>query len=158
MPARVDVAVALLPDLAAELSYAAVRSEAVVALLGEAHPHAAAGSLALRDLADDRFLLYPRELGPRLYDFMVGLCRRAGFEPTIAAGSFHSHWELDMLAQEDLVALAPASVARDLPDGIAAVLVEDPRDPLDTVLVWRTDDPSAINHGFRQAALGAFAS
>jgi hypothetical protein len=33
-----------------------------------------------------------------------------------------------------------------------------PPDPLDTVLVWRTDDPSAINLAFRQAALGAFAS
>jgi DNA-binding transcriptional LysR family regulator len=155
---KVDVAVALMPDLAAELSYAAVRSEPVVALLGEGHPRAAAGSLVLRDLREDRFLLYPRELGPRLYDFMVGLCRRSGFEPTIAAGSFHSHWELDMLSREDLVALAPASVALDLPDGIAAVLVEDPPDRLDTVLVWRTDDPSAINLRFRQAALGAFAS
>ena len=41
-------------------------------------------------LADEEFLLFPRELAPRLYDFMASLCRRSGFEPHVRGESFHS--------------------------------------------------------------------
>jgi DNA-binding transcriptional LysR family regulator len=148
----VDVAIALCPDVAPDLSYEVIHNEPIVALLAAGHPLAGAESLALEALRRDQFLLYPRELGPRLYDFMVGLCRRAGFEPRIHGGSFHSGWELQILADAGVVALAPRSVARDLPDGLAAVVVADPQDQLETTLIWCTDDPSPVNRAFREAA------
>jgi DNA-binding transcriptional LysR family regulator len=152
----VDVAVALCPDVAAELAYEPLRSEPVVALLGPHHPHAGDDALALADLGGDCFLFYPRELAPRLYDVMTGLCRLAGFEPLIRDGSFHSGWELHILGEADAVALAPASVAIELPDGIVAVPITDPPDRLETVLVWRGNDPSPVNRAFREAARAAF--
>jgi DNA-binding transcriptional LysR family regulator len=154
--ATVDLAVALCPEVAGELSYEPVRSEPVVALLADGHPLATQETLALRALAEERFLLFPRELGPRLYDFMVGLCRQAGFEPLATGQSFHTGWELQILSDIDVVALAPASVRRDLPEGIRAVVVADPPDPLPTVLVWRKDDTSRVNRAFREAARGVF--
>src|SRR5262249_27247265 len=119
------VAVALCPDVAGELAYEPLRHEPVVALLGPHHPRAGDDGLALADLRDDRFLFYPRELAPRLYDVLIGLCRLAGFEPRIREGSFHSGWELHILSEADAVALAPSSVALDLPEGVAAVPVTD---------------------------------
>jgi hypothetical protein len=89
---------------------------------------------------------------------MVGLCRRAGFEPLATGESFHSGWELQILSDVDVVALAPASVRLDLPEGITAVIVSDPPDPLQTVLVWRTDDPSPVNRAFREAARDVFSA
>ena len=53
--------------------------------------------------------------------------------------------------------LAPASVRLDVPRGIAGVVVTDPPDPLETVVIWRTDDPSPANRAFREAAQRAFA-
>ena len=96
--------------------------------------------------------MFPRELAPRLYEFMTGLCRRAGFEPIVRGESFHSGWELQILADVDVVALAPASVAFDLPEGVAAVALAEPADQLDTAIVWRKDDPSPANRAFRSAA------
>jgi DNA-binding transcriptional LysR family regulator len=87
---------------------------------------------------------------------MVGLCRHAGFEPLVRGDSFHSGWELQILSDADVAALAPASVALELPDGIAAVTVADPPDPLETALVWRNDDPSPASRAFRDAAVAAF--
>jgi RNA polymerase sigma-70 factor (ECF subfamily) len=95
---------------------------------------------------------FPRELAPRLCDFMSGLCRHAGFEPVVRGESFHSGWELQVLADVDVVALAPACVALDLPGGIAAAVITDPPDQLKTAIVWRKDDPSAVNREFRDAA------
>ena len=100
--------------------------------------------------------MFPRDLAPRLHDFMVGLCRRAGFEPRIRSESFHSGWELQILADIPVVALVPASVAGGLLEGIAAVHIDDPRDPLETALVWRTDDTSAAGAAFREAARSMF--
>ena len=154
--AIIDVAVSLCPEVAGEFSYEPIRSEPVIALLADRHPLAGQEALALGDLARERFLLFPRELAPRLYDFMVGLCRRAGFEPLATGESFHSGWELQILSDVDVVALAPASVRLDLPEGIAGVVVSDPPDPLQTFLVWRKDDSSVVNGAFREAAHGAF--
>jgi DNA-binding transcriptional LysR family regulator len=152
----IDAAVSLCPEIAGEFAYLPIRSEPVVALLSHSHPLAGADAIELRALADERFLLFPRELAPRLYDVMSGLCRRAGFEPDVRGESFHSGWELQILADVDVTALAPASVARELPDGLAAAVVTDPPATLETALIWRKDDPSPTNRAFRDAAQGAF--
>jgi DNA-binding transcriptional LysR family regulator len=152
----IDLAVALCAEIASEFSYLGLRSEPVVVLLAQSHPLAVRDTIELRELADDGFLMFPRELAPRLYEFMTGLCRHAGFEPVIRGESFHSGWELQILADVEVVALAPASVAGDLPDGILAAIITDPSDQLETEIVWRKDDPSPTNHAFRLAARDAF--
>jgi DNA-binding transcriptional LysR family regulator len=152
----IDVAVSLCPEVAGEFSYLSIRSEPLVALLAGSHPMARQQEIELRELAEEGFLMFPRELAPRLYDFMTGLCRRAGFEPAVRGDSFHSGWELQILAEFDVVALVPASVALNLPDGIAAALVTDPPDQLETAIVFRKDDPSPTNQAFRDAAERAF--
>jgi DNA-binding transcriptional LysR family regulator len=53
-------------------------------------------------------------------------------------------------------ALVPASVALDLPDGIAAVPITDPPERLETALVWRSEEPSPVNRAFRTVAEGVF--
>jgi DNA-binding transcriptional LysR family regulator len=152
----IDLAVALCPEVAGEFSYLLLRSEPVIALLAQSHPLAPRAEIELRSLSEEGFLMFPRELAPRLYEFMTGLCRRAGFEPVVRSESFHSGWELQILADVEVVALAPASVALELPEGIAAVVIADPADQLDTGIVWRKDDPSPTNRAFRSAAELAF--
>jgi LysR family transcriptional regulator, benzoate and cis,cis-muconate-responsive activator of ben and cat genes len=152
----IDLAVSLCPEIVGEFSYATVRSEPVVALLARSHPLAGTNAVELRMLADEDFLFFPRELAPRLYDFMTGLCRQAGFDPRLRRESFRTGWELRSLGDVDLVALAPASVTLDLPEGIAAMVVTDPPAQLETAIIWRTDDPSPVNRAFRDVAQSAF--
>jgi DNA-binding transcriptional LysR family regulator len=152
----IDLAVSLCPEIANECTYLPIRSEPLVALLAQRHPLASQQEIELRALADEEFLLFPRELAPRLYEFMIGLCRRAGFEPVVRGDSFHSGWELQILADADVVALAPACVALDLPNGIAAVVIADPQEQFETAIVCRKDDPSPTNRAFREAAQPLF--
>jgi DNA-binding transcriptional LysR family regulator len=148
----IDIAISLCPEIDGAFSYLTVRHEPVVALLAESHPAARQQSIQLSALVDDGFLMFPRELAPRLYDFMVGLCRRADFEPNIRSESFHTGWELQILADVLVVALAPASVTRNLPSGIAAVRVEDAPEQLETALIWHTTATSSAAAAFRQVA------
>jgi DNA-binding transcriptional LysR family regulator len=154
----VDLAVSVCPEVSSELSYERIRSETVLALLSSDHRLAGEEEIALEDLAGDAFVLFPRELAPRLYDSLVGICRRAGFEPAVRSESFHTTWELGVLDDVPAVALVPESVARDPPDGLVGLRIRDCAERIETAIVWRKDDASAVGAGFREVARTVFAA
>jgi DNA-binding transcriptional LysR family regulator len=148
----IDVAISLCAEISSELAYEQIREESVIALLAAGHPLAGEQAVALSSLAEEEFVLFPRELAPRLYDTLVGLCRRAGFEPTPRKESFHTDWELRVLADVPGVTLVPRSVARFLPRGVVAVPLSEPDERLETSLMWRPDDASPTVSAFLKIA------
>lgn len=148
----IDVAISLCPDLGPDVSSEVIRSEPVVALVAASHPLAREPGVPLGSLAGEEFVLFPRELAPRLYDALVGVCRRAGFPPIVRRESFHTAWDLRSLADLPVVALAPRSAASDPPDGVVALALTGPAEHLDTHLVWRTGPTWAWPGGERQHA------
>jgi DNA-binding transcriptional LysR family regulator len=150
----IDVALALYPDVVGELSYQPVRRERVVALLARSHPLAGEQAIELVALADE-YLLFPREIAPRLHDFYVNLCRSAGFEPKQRDDSSRTRWTLGTW-DASTAALVPQSISKHVPGGIAAVLITSPPDPLEAELVWRTDDSNPTLAAFVDLASGAF--
>jgi DNA-binding transcriptional LysR family regulator len=153
----IDIALSLCPEIAAELELAPIRKERLVALLPEAHPLAPEDAIPLSALADQEFVLFPREIAPRLHDAFVAIYRRAGFEPRLRHESFHTGWDLGVLAEIPAVAIAPQTVAGGLPEGIAAVSLSEPTDSLETCLVWRSDDSSPAVATFVAVARSIFA-
>jgi DNA-binding transcriptional LysR family regulator len=152
----VDIAIALCPELAPDLADEVIRTERVVAVLPATHPLAAEEQIPLSSLADETFVFFARELAPRLHDVLVGLCRRAGFEPKLRSGSFHTGWDLGILGQAAVVAIAPRSIRESSAEGVITVPLSEPADLLDTHLMWRDDDPSPIVEVFRSVARTAF--
>jgi DNA-binding transcriptional LysR family regulator len=152
----IDVAVALCPEISGDLTYTPIRQERVVALLAASHPLASERAISLGALANEELVLFPRELAPRLYDTLVGLCRQAGFEPAVRRESFHSGWELDVLADVPVVAPAPESVARALPSGVVAVQLGEPPARLETSLVWRAESESSTLTAFLEVGRQVF--
>jgi DNA-binding transcriptional LysR family regulator len=148
----IDAAVALCPEVGSGIESEPIRSESVVRVSAASETPTAAGTVALATLADQTFLLFPRELAPRLHDALVDVCRRAGFEPKIRSESFHTSWDLDLFSEGSVVALAPRSVAAGLGDGVTAVPLSDPAGELETRLIWRADDPSPVLEAFRSTA------
>jgi DNA-binding transcriptional LysR family regulator len=138
----IDVAISLCPEIAGDFTYQPIRHEGVVVLLAASHPLGTAPVISLGELEHEEFVLFPRELAPRLYDTLVGLYRQAGFEPAIRKESFHTGWELDVLADVPVVALAPESVSLALPARVVAVPLGEPHMTLETNLVSRTGDES----------------
>jgi DNA-binding transcriptional LysR family regulator len=147
----IDIGLSLCPETSDGITATPVRSEPVVAILSTDHPLAGQASLGLVQLSGDALVLFPRELVPRLYDSFVGLCRGAGFEPVIRKESFHTGWELRTLGGVPVVALAPASVSRELPDELVAIPLDDPR-RLETQALSRADDTSSALAAFLEVA------
>ena len=152
----IDIALSLCPEIAAELDLAPIRKERLVALLPEAHPLAGEHEISLSALAGEDFILFPREIAPRLHDAFVAIFRRAGFEPRVRNESFHTGWDLGILAEIPAVAMAPRTVAGGLPDGIVAVALSEPTDSLETCLVWRRGDDSPAIEAFVAVARTVF--
>jgi DNA-binding transcriptional LysR family regulator len=151
----VDVAVALCPEAAADVGTQLIRTEQAVVILAAAHPLAAERRVGLDAFADDDFVLFPRELAPRLYDAMLATCRQAGFEPRLRSESFHTGWDLAFLGELSAVALAPASVAGGLPSGVATVELTDDA-PLETRVLWHDGARSPVVAQFCDVATRAF--
>jgi DNA-binding transcriptional LysR family regulator len=150
--AAVDLAISLCPELVSDLADEVIRTEPVVAVLSAGHSLANEEAIPLASLGEEEFLLFPRELAPRLHDVLVGICRGAGFEPKLRSESFHTGWDLVLLGEVPVVALAPRSVARGLPEGVVAVPLFESADSLETRLVWRAGESSPTLEAFRSAA------
>ena len=109
---NIDIALSLCPEIAAELELAPIRAERVVALLPAAHPLAGEDAIPLSALSDEEFVVFPREIAPRLHDAFMAIYRRAGFEPRVRNESFHTGWDLGVLAEIPAAAWHPQKVAR----------------------------------------------
>jgi DNA-binding transcriptional LysR family regulator len=151
----IDLAISVCPEVASELVLTPIRRERLVVLLPRSHPLAGEQSIPLSALADEEFVLFPRELAPRLHDVFVAIYRSAGFEPRLRSESFHTAWDLGAVADVP-AALAPESVAAGLPEGISAVGLSEPTDSLETCLVWRSDQRSPAIDAFAAVARSAF--
>ena len=152
----VDVAIAICPELAAELHVERIRRERLAVLVPADHRAAGDGSVALASLARDEFVLFPRHLAPRLHDIFVAVFRRAGFEPRLRPESFHAGWDLGLLADLGAGALVPASVANGLPEGVVAIKLDDVDVEVDTCLVSRADAQSPAVAACTETARGLF--
>jgi DNA-binding transcriptional LysR family regulator len=132
---RYDVALAPRASYPKGFHARAVRREPLRLALSAADPLARRRRLELAPLAERLFELWPREMAPGFYDAVVGTCRAAGFEPTLdehAAGN--TVW--GNIAKGRGVALINASLADQLPRGIALVELAGPTATLTFDAVW----------------------
>jgi DNA-binding transcriptional LysR family regulator len=152
--AAIDLAISVCPERDGEIAYELLRRERVVALVPEGHRLTGQTQLDARELSGEEFLMFPRELAPRLHDALLEICRRAGFEPSVSRRAFHSAGDTGTLAPSGAVALAPESVAGGVP-GTVAIPLTEPDAVLDTYLLWPEKARSAPAERFRELARGA---
>jgi DNA-binding transcriptional LysR family regulator len=139
---EIDVAIALNPDLLPSLAYETIRQEPLVAIVADDHPLAGQSDVPLSAFAGERLLLMPRELGPRLFDSVIDICRRAGFEPIAIERSFRTAVNLCLPPLEAGFASCPASAAMSALDGLAVVSLRQPAPSLPTTLFWHRESNS----------------
>ena len=116
-----DVAIVRAPFHASGVVVEPLHSEPFVAVLPAGHRLSGCDALVPGDLADSRFILFPRASSPGLYDTIIGMCVGAGFPPAIAQEA--SAWlSVVSLVESGLgITIAPFSAARHCPWGVAFV-------------------------------------
>ncbi|MFJ8626085.1 LysR family transcriptional regulator [Kitasatospora sp. NPDC093550] len=127
-----------------DLCFRTVLTEPFVAVLPAGHPLAARRAVRIEQLAEEPFVLLPREDGPQLYDRITGLCADAGFTPTIAQHAVEWQTVCALVGAGLGVSLAPASIRRIRLRGVAFRRTEPGAAPTRVAVAWRTDDPDPL--------------
>lgn len=120
----------------------------MVAALPEEHPLADKSVVPVSALADERLLLFSRHFHPGCYDYIVGCCREAGFEPDVVQKRepqlYSGATTYRMVAAGIGLGVVAYPLVHDArPSGVVFRPLSDPTPMLELVLAWRRDDLSA---------------
>jgi DNA-binding transcriptional LysR family regulator len=122
--------------------------EPILMALPAAHPIAQSKSAPLSALAQERIILFTREINPPVYDAILRAFVRVGFSPRLAQEAPQVASAIPMVAAGLGVTLVPESLSRLHPDGVVFVPVEGPALPAEICLAYRRTQRSAAVRNF----------
>jgi DNA-binding transcriptional LysR family regulator len=138
----VDVAVLREVDAADDLEVQLLLRERLCAALPRDHRLAGEPSLALADLADEEFVLFPRHEVPRVYDHLIALCQQSGFRPAERTHALQYTTLLALVATGYGVSLVPAAVSEVCRRDVVLIALSDDHAISRLSLAWRAGETS----------------
>jgi DNA-binding transcriptional LysR family regulator len=102
----------------------------------------------MRELADEAFVMAPRDIAPGLHDIVAQLAARAGFSPRIAQEAIQMQTVVSLVSSGLGVAVVPASVANLGRRGVVYREIGDAHPRLDLWLAWRRGGLGAAGREF----------
>jgi len=150
-----DVGFLLPPVTEAALESVSILREPLIAALPEKHPLAKKpGKLALEKLKDEPFILFPRHIGPGLYDDVVSYCKAAGFSPRVEQEAIQMQTIISLVSAELGVALIPASLTNLRRTGVIYKPLKQQTPLTEIHLAWRRGDELPALRVFVNLAVG----
>lgn len=115
-----------------------IHRDNLVAVLPDTHPLAKAApeQISIKELANEPFILYPRQVGPVLYDRIISLCQQAGFSPRVVQEVIPQQTILGLVSAEIGVSLLHASAEAVAPAGVAIRELLEPTPELELAVAW----------------------
>lgn len=124
--------------------------EKLVVFLPDSHvlAHEAAEPLSIKALSGEPFIFYPRQVGPVLYDQVIGLCQQAGFNPNVVQEAFPQHTILGLVSTGIGVTLLHASAQAVVPPGVIIRELLEPTPELELAVAWHLDTTNPVLSNF----------
>ena len=123
-----------------------IAREPVVAALPSSHRLARGRTLPLQALSQEQFiLLHPKG---RWGEYMLGLCRQAGFEPQIAQKTIEIQTAISLVSAGIGLTLVPASVENLPRKRVVYRRLAAPNPGVELLAAYRQDDPSPVLRDF----------
>lgn len=148
-----DVAFLLSPVHEDALATERVLDIELVAALPENHPLANRSGLAMRELVDERIILFSRRFHPYCCDYVIQCCENAGFEPDVVQRKEPQLYSGATTYRMVASGVGVAIVARPLVQtsrlpGVVFKSLREPAPVLGLAATWRRDDRSANLRAF----------
>ena len=121
-------------------------------ILPEQHRLAKSRKINVEDLAQERFLIVPRDQVPSLHDSIIQRCRAAGFDPIIGLEVYLQQTIVNFVAQGLGIAFVPASMRRSQIKGAVFKKVAEPP-MIEQLLYWSPANKNPCLGGFLGLAL-----
>jgi DNA-binding transcriptional LysR family regulator len=127
--------------------------EPMMAALPVSHPAAAREEVDLKLLKNDLFVLFPRAVGPTVYDTIIDACRQAGFEPELGQFAPQIDSVVNFVAAELGVSIVPASMSQLCIAGVTYRAIAGNVPIVRLALAYRRTDTSHIVRNFVTQAI-----
>jgi DNA-binding transcriptional LysR family regulator len=129
-----------------------VMEEQLLLALSKRHPLAKAKRLRLSHVANEDFVLFPRDLAPGLYAHVLAVCAEAGVHPRIVQTSRELYTTVSLVEAGLGVTIIPASVRQMGWRGVRYYPITSPAAITRIAAAWRADNPSPIIPAFLEIA------
>ncbi|MYM34025.1 LysR family transcriptional regulator [Duganella sp. FT94W] len=148
--AQVDCAMIRLPLDCGDAVVTTLVQEKMIAVLPHGHALGRRRSIDLKQLAGDPFILYPRAIGPELYDAIISACHTAGFSPKIEMESPQISSGVNMVAAGFGVAIIPESIGQFRAEGVTYQALRNKDLGTAIALITRPREKSVTVNNFRE--------
>jgi len=108
--------------------------------------------ISLGELANEAFILFPRPVGPVLYDRIIHLCQEVGFSPRIVQEVVPQQTILGLVAADIGIALLHASAQSVAPAGVVFRELIEPTPELELAIAWHPDTTNPVLPAFLEIA------
>ncbi len=134
------------------LAAEALADEPLAVALPARHPLAAQRALPLRALAQEPFVLFPRQPRPGWIDVVQDACRSAGFRPAVAQEVLELSTAVTLVAAGIGVTLVPSSAQALRLAGVAYRDLRSPAPVTRLLALYRADEPRPVVQRFLEVA------
>jgi DNA-binding transcriptional LysR family regulator len=143
---RIDIGLIRPPVMDSDLGSQVIFQESLVVALPTNHQLAVLNTIELSALAAERFILFPRQLAPGLYDPIIAICQAAGFSPHVVQECIQMQTIVCLVSANMGVSILPASIQEAQRQGVVYKPIRSgsvDADKLATIsIVWRLSDDS----------------
>jgi DNA-binding transcriptional LysR family regulator len=145
----IDVAFIYLPTSNGDgLATNIIAEEPLVAVLPIGHKLSRSTSLHLSALADEKLVMFSREINPASYDAILAAIERAGFTPKLGQLASVAIAAMPMVAAGLGWSVVPQSFDRIMPDDVAYLRIKDHMPRATIAVAHRRNDRSAAVQNF----------
>jgi DNA-binding transcriptional LysR family regulator len=135
--------------------FSQLREDPLVAVLSTASPLARRRPVAMKELKDIPFVMYPPNAGTGIYPQIFRLCRAAGFTPQIGHTAGEASTIIGLVAAGCGVSILPASFNRIHMDGVCYRPITDTDASTTLLLAQRSGESNPLVDAFVELATAA---
>lgn len=132
------------------LNQECIQQEALIVAMLETHPLAEQECISVRSLVNENFIMFPRHLGPGLYDQIVSLCQQGNFSPKVTQEAIQMQTIIGLVSAGMGIAIAPSSLQNLQRVGVVYRAVEEKTPLVETAVVWQQEDMTPVLREFLQ--------
>ncbi len=139
---ELDLGLSLLPMATRGLTARPVFLERLIAAVPASRAQRSVGKIRLKALADEDFIMFPRELAPGLHDLIIAACQQAGFTPRLAQEAIQMQTILGLVAAGLGVAIVPHCMSGLERSGVRYLTLDSTDFIVETAALWQTGNES----------------